>query len=111
MRPIKFRIWSTALSRYRDTNIDLDGDREIFIHDDGIPEQFIGLHDKDGTEIYECDIVDYDGIIGEVKYTTTPNVGFVIVRGDESYSMIWSRYCTKVIGNIHQHPELLNERN
>lgn len=82
--------------------------------------QFTGLHDKNGKEIYEGDIIrsfDSKGepIIHYIQYDDE-EAGFVAVlkgsaKGDFGYGRCcqqWITECEKeVIGNIHDNPELL----
>lgn len=82
--------------------------------------QFTGLHDKDGKEIYEGDIVSWLFFHGSLE------VGKVEYKREEAQFRIVNRYTTMdnrestttiqnkrdlmVRGNIHDTPELLNEK-
>ena len=81
-----------------------------------ILEQFTGLHDKNGKEIYEGDIVDFP--MRNRKYIVEwHGDGWVLFDGTWKYATAdgyrprdgfgWAR--TEIIGNIHQNPELLKQ--
>ena len=107
MREIKFRAWFTNGKEVFAIN-------PYFFEEQGLMEwqdvrdnslytflQFTGLHDKNGKEIYEGDVVR----IGsrppvEVRWHKD-SAGFLQV-GMELMSN------TEVIGNIYENPELLN---
>ena len=122
MRGIKFTFWVKALSEIhpvRALHAYYDGGFSVQSDINGNwygPEtiellQYTGLKDRNGKEIYEGDIV---------KWTCHPFEKTGEVRFSEGYYDLWddrksvpflccdwSRGEAKIIGNIHQHPELL----
>ena len=123
MRELKFRVYGGLLKKefkaYDNVSIQMqDGELKIKPYDwhgrgdDVVIEQYTGLKDKNGKEIYEGDIVDYndDGeCIGIVKYDAPE---FYL----DADATNWARMFLKgaphqrVIGNIHENPELLDEK-
>jgi hypothetical protein len=104
MRQIKFRAWDTEEKRFvewdelRDTNefqMGLDNDPIVIL------EQFTGLLDKNGKEIYEGDIVN-----GYVVWYCDKTLMWSLPRRDDE-SLLDSY---EIIGNIHENPEKLIER-
>ena len=78
--------------------------------------QFTGLLDKNGKEIYEGDIISLRDYIAEVRWNSNLSA-FCIRFSFESElgikplgSWIDRRRRCNVIGNIHDNPELLNEK-
>ena len=103
MRPIKFRIFNKKIKSYigiHSSAIMIDELNNL--NDNLIVEQFTGLHDKNGKEIYEGDIVT-DGV-GKYKIIYDLKLAgyqpYCIFRDDPE------NYC-EVIGNIYENPELL----
>lgn len=112
-RKIKFRAWDQEQKRmfpvygFDDDHIyesTLDGPPSS-IHPRRICNvyEFSGVSDMDGTPIYEGDIVKTPG--GQVLQIEIPNIIF----GDSKFHRIDIENC-EIIGNIHENPELLNEK-
>ena len=77
------------------------------IHKD--EEQFTGRRDKDGKEIYEGDIVDHEDsdFLRVVKWSSLLPA-FTVERAGFRECVWYNEKYAKVIGNIHENPELLN---
>ena len=118
-----FRVWSDYWKRYSfDAELYSDGSLyAMFEDDDGVThhentdlviEPDTGLKDKNGKEIYEGDIVEYDWyIIGDKPaYRTKEQVVFDDMGARLGNDRIRNCINVEVIGNIHENPELLGEK-
>lgn len=110
-REIKFRVWNNNTNKYEYTELDY-----YFVIDQRIKayeyEQYTGLKDKNGKEIYEGDRIKIEG--SDSVYTVEYGRGVWVARfGDESGDNICLfHYVQKnmvlyaeVIGNIHEPPK------
>ena len=135
MRTIKFRgkkfcqdewIYGSLITRGErgaDGNFIDTGRGECYPLQQDTIGQFTGLHDKNGKEIYEGDIIrsfDSKGepIIHFIQYDNE-EAGFVAIlkgsaKGNFGYGrldQLWITKCEKeVIGNIHDNLELLKQQ-
>lgn len=117
MRPIKFRAWYHKQIRNNVVRINDglywdNGDFDIFAFSDNLTAlmQFTGLHDKNGTEIYEGDIID------------TPSDKPLTIEWNEKYASFCLNRCgwmhphyfgeavdpndCAVVGNIYENPNM-----
>jgi uncharacterized phage protein (TIGR01671 family) len=125
MREIKFRAWDTRIQQmYRvgdeyGTRHPLDCCVYAHARQPVILQQFTGLHDRNGREIYEGDIINRrDGYEGDTYepgcvcsvewddggYCLSKN-GTAYIAGLDSCEVI--NRGIEVIGNIYENPELL----
>jgi len=133
MREIKYRFWDKKNSEYFQSDyyiptIDWNGvvrldadDYEYSMKADWLePEQYTGLKDCNGVEIYEGDYVRSIAIGVEEQYLEMSGAvwfqesQWTIDGTSDTYTFCWqpmdARYFNfEILGNIHQHPELLRE--
>lgn len=131
---IKFRVWSKTLGKYRqlDETSNDQGLGMLFEVEKGIGsnvtsicysigdvvEQFTGLKDVNGKDIYVGDIVhgydqEPDRDDGYIGSSVTDVVNFkygAFWIGDSWYKvMVMTPPVVEIIGNVHENPELLED--
>lgn len=111
-RPIKFRAWGKNSKEYLGDSSQGFNMEELSRLSGQFAnwelEQYTGLKDKNGKEIYEGDILQIDDhILGDFE-VVWHNLSWKIKRsvGFESLSVHKTEDIV-VIGNIHENPELL----
>ena len=118
MRQIKFRAWhinDKEMLRHNDACL-IPLFTPSFRYRDGetVLMQYTDLKDVNGVEIYEGDLVKKD----DDKFVRCGVVSFIhgcwmvaSKSGERYFNLHWFLSQAEVIGNIHQHPELLEKNN
>lgn len=126
MREIKVRAWYKPYKQMCNVSMlqfDYDGticaaviiekpfnDQRLVKIDDLIIEQFTGLKDKNGTEIYEGDVlIDDSGEPIEYWIVRFSEGGFVGECAGVA-EPLFELTNLEVVGNIHKDPELMEEK-
>jgi len=123
MREIKFRAWSELDSMMYDCDMENDI-QTYFSNSDGITlMQYTGLKDKNGEKIFEGDILNRNAVIfsgtrqeridakndivctHDVRWDSE-ELTYTINNDNLGTYNGWN--CLKVIGNIYENKELLN---
>ena len=119
MRSLKFRAWANGYEKWCH-HIEYMGDGLWLGYiDDGIGElsttdiiveQYTGLKDTNGKEIYEGDIVSYRGNNYQIKWCEA-SFAYIASSKNQYYWLSPSKSTVfEVIGNIHENPELLEAK-
>lgn len=115
-REIKFRAWDKLAKKFTVLGYAIDGNGKFIVHPGIIVNQFTGVYDKNGNEIYEGDILSIYPDTGmnkeskavvvfeegafQYQYKTKPQT-------PDQYRFEYHNMAShKIIGNIYQNPEL-----
>ena len=121
MRELKYRVYDKTEKCYSDKAFSIDQLGICYVQDeDGygeeideeryIIEQYTGLKDKNGKEIYEGDIVEYDWYVRNDKaYRVKEKVVFDDMGARLGNDRIRNCSNVEVIGNIHENADLLGK--
>lgn len=118
-RPIKFRAWHKTKKEWLYYSLAdfLDDTWYAADVEDFEWSQFTGLHDKNGKEIWEGDVIKLsrywqDECGREVSFVTFDEARFMLshAEADDLDFFVISKE-VEVLGNIYEHPHLLKESN
>ena len=121
MRTIKFRGKSILTDEYffgdlvhsadKKRTAILVNDKDSYDECEVVPEtigQFTSLYDCDGKEIFEGDILDFNGLTVEVRFVR--GAFALLVNGnldEELYGDCRTDLFAKVIGNVYENPDIM----
>ncbi len=111
-RTIKFRVWDETINKFLENGEGLCLE-EMYGGFGGqtVSQQFTGLLDKNGKEVYEGDILKTFGARYSIEYNSEI-AGFSLVEGKRSLGHIGAlnsrRDWFEIIGNIFENPDLLS---
>lgn len=114
MREIKFRAWDLLPQKWESDECEDLRFFFIMFEENGLCdlEQYTGLKDKNGKEIYEGDLLDVEDASGEVVFHKEYLGFFVKVSEyEQTWKPLYDVPVPEIIGNIHENTDLLEGKN
>lgn len=124
MREIKFRAWdgkrmTKSGIMFNNSNGCLTVPNSLSFNEGNLPTdlqyhlmQFTGLHDRNGAEIYEGDILKTHDEIVKVYFNEAMACFDIEYEGGDTEALVppmgeWVEKHNEIIGNIYENPELI----
>ena len=103
MRELKFRVYIPDHDKFCYFTLGNFDYSDRYLHQHQYPvQQYTGLKDKSGKEIYEGDILKLKDIIEEIRYEDDSG-GYIFL---DDFASLFVNNAT-IVGNIFDNPELL----
>ncbi len=112
-RELKFRVWLHDTKKWGDVAcievFNSTGKLEYLYQDQPYTiQQYTGLKDKNGNEIYEGDIIS--GEFYDTEYHHSETIKAEVVFNNGAFNIAireWHKPSLEIIGNIFENPELI----
>jgi len=92
------------------TDTKFDGDYDVFPVNEHTVGQFTGLHDKNGKEIYEGDVVFNGSHTRMVVEWCDKHASYILKNVNDYLCMFGDTTRLSVIGNIYDNPDMIEQR-
>lgn len=109
-RELKFRCWNNCAREYIPQDELMNNFGDYLKEEHLYIEQYTGLEDQNGKEIYGGDIVqrdDEEGTVGIIEFDENEAKFVINDSGVKDDFDFFDRTEWGIIGNIHENPELL----
>lgn len=107
MRTLKFRVYIPEHEKFSYFELGNFDYSDRYLHQNDYPvQQFTGLKDSKGVDVYEGDLIEYNSDLLQVKFENSPTgSSFVLVPVDSEdlgYSLTTYSSDYRVVGNIFE---------